>query len=260
MQRRRLGTSSVQTQLGRSGAAVPREPAHNSFPSSLSRQLVTQSSCMPTVSPSLLLQLCPLCSSKQKVFSFMLKWGHLIRKHSEICISFSLESAGSRTAPLRSCLDAKLLGLKPFSSFPCSPSSLLPDSQLVWRQIPACLLDPDQKLSWGLAFTIWPGGSFAARDRPTRPTPIHQVQAPANPNESLRSRYLNGKLACATLRSPRRVLCLGAWCFHSHPGTHLPLCLSLGAPQSSTHPGFHCRELQSYVEGKYCLRVQKLYF
>lgn len=198
MQRRRLGTSSVQTQLGRSGAAVPREPAHNSFPSSLSRQLVTQHTCMPTASPSLVLQLRLLHSSKQKVVSFLLKWGDLIRKHSEICISFSLESAGSRTAPLRSCLDAKLLGLKPFSSFPCTPSSLLPDSQLVWRQIPACLLDPDQRLSWGLAFTICPGGSFAARDHPTRPTPIHQVQASANPNESLHSRYLNGKLACIT--------------------------------------------------------------
>lgn len=198
MQRRRLGTSSVQTQLGRTGAAVPRESAHNSSPSSLSRQLVTQLSCMPTVSPSLVLQLCLLHSSKQKVFSFMLKRGHLISKHSEIWISFSSESAGSRTAPLQSCLDAKLLGLKPFSSFPCTPSSLLPDSQLVWRQIPAWLLDPDQKLSWGLAFTICPGGSFAARDRPTRPTPIHQVQTYANLNESLHSRYLNGKLASTT--------------------------------------------------------------
>lgn len=44
--------SSGQTQLGRIGAALPRESACNSSPSSLSREQVSQHSCMPTISPS----------------------------------------------------------------------------------------------------------------------------------------------------------------------------------------------------------------
>lgn len=133
---------------------------------------------MPTISPSSVLQLCLLRSPKQKVSGFVLKLGHLIS--SETWISFSLKSAGSRTAPLQRYLDAKILRLKS-SLFPCAPSSSLsPASQLIWRELSASLLDPDQKLSWGLAFTICPGGSFAARYCPTCPICIHQIQAYAS--------------------------------------------------------------------------------
>lgn len=129
---------------------------------------------MPTISPSSVLQLFLLHSSKQKASSFMHKLGHLIS--SETWISFRLKSTGRRSAPLQRHLDAKILRLKSFSLFPCAPSSLSPASQLVWRELPAYLLDPNQKLSWGLAFTICPGGSFATRYNPTCPICIHQIQ------------------------------------------------------------------------------------
>lgn len=196
---------------------------------------------MPTISPSSLLQLCLLLSSKQKVSSLKRMLGHLIS--SETWISFSLKSVGSRTAPLQGHLDAKIFRLKSFSLFPWAPSSLSPASQLICRVI--CLaLGPWSEVElgpglyhlsrWLLCSTIPSHVSY------THPSDSGLCQLGSG-NESLHSPYLKGKLAPTTPWSSRHVLSLGAWHFHSRQSTCWPLHLSEWDPQNSTHPNSHCR-------------------
>lgn len=62
--------SSGQTHLSRIGAAVPRKSICSSLPSSLSRQPVSQHSCMPTISASWSCSFV-LCSSQNKRFRIL---------------------------------------------------------------------------------------------------------------------------------------------------------------------------------------------
>lgn len=211
VQRWWLGTGSVQTQLSRIGAAVPRDSAHNS---SLPRQLVTQCSCVPAFSPALFLQCCLLHSSKQKASGFMLKQCHLISKCSETWISFSLESTGSRTAPLQRLLNAKILRLKSFSAFPCVPSSPL-----------ACLTVGLEKATC-LAAGLWsevelgPGFHHLSRWLPCSKRPSHMScsnpsgSSPCQPEWITVHSFFERQAFMPW--SPQRVLSLGA-----HQSIHL---------------------------------------
>ena len=176
---------------------------------------------MPTISPSLVLQLCLPHSSKQKVSGFMCKLGHLINKRSETWIFFSLKSTRSWTAPLQRHLDAKIFRLKSFSL--CTILSL--SHLTVGLERVTCLaLGP-----WSEA-ELGPGLYHLSRWLLCSKIPSHMsYMHPSDSslcqlgsgNESLRSPCLKGKLVSTTLRSSRHVLSLATWYFHSRHCTCL---------------------------------------
>lgn len=130
---------------------------------------------MPTTSPSPVLQLCLLYSSKQKFSVLCISWD-----------TWSAQKLGFPSAWNPSGAEqplSKRTWMPRFSGW--SPSLYFPVHHPLPLQLHSRYGESYLSSSWPLIrswagawpFTICPGGSFAARYSPTRPVRIHQIQA-----------------------------------------------------------------------------------